>query len=640
MSSHSAKRTQQGRSGNKVPGTALPFRLKRFFPYLLGVTVFAALAARVAVSAQLLSGDYFASSPPYGTDMLTYLDLSSLILSGKLPEVFYYQPFYYSIFLPFAKLIFGSLSTFSVMGIQSLCGAGTVLLCGLSAAILYGRKAGIFAAVLSAFSAILILYTPYALIETSQAFWITLLFYLTLLAYRKSSLLFWAFSGLILGISILTRGNSWCFLPVMILAVLFSGKIRYQRGKLMKYRVAACALILLTAILPQIPYIVHNTSATGHFSGPSTAGGAVLALGNTPEAPPGGRDFHSGAGPMEYPLAYKIWMDSEKDIPIPKRILDWAFSEPLAFAELTVRKMMLFWDYREIPNNISVDGNGSLSSIFSSLRFIPTGIIILLALAAFFIFFRRLRDRRKFLFLTLFIAFYCAATVAFYILARFRVPIIPLLCVSGGIFTAYFLNSLTCAEDRRKRLMRCGAALLFSLFISFMLYDFYRYNCESLVMRFARPCGVNLRISDSEVSLFDHGPMSFGGWYSEPVPGSLKVSKKFCLKPSLSGDYSSARLSFKLFWTAPGKLNIRAGDVRKQIVKTYSASFPLSEDIELEIPLPSNMETELEFSTDDSSRPCVHLLFDSQRDYGRTSIKGRMDAERPGELVCRLFLKK
>jgi hypothetical protein len=39
--------------------------------------------------------------------------------------------------------------------------------------------------------------------------------------------------------------------------------------------------------------------------------------------------------------------------------LAWAKSEPLAFLELSFRKALLYWDAKEIPNNIAVEYNGA-----------------------------------------------------------------------------------------------------------------------------------------------------------------------------------------------------------------------------------------------------------------------------------------
>ena len=66
----------------------------RNFQIINGVVALAALLIRLISGFQLLRGDGRVATPPEVTDMWTYLHLSREILSGEVPRVFYYQPFY------------------------------------------------------------------------------------------------------------------------------------------------------------------------------------------------------------------------------------------------------------------------------------------------------------------------------------------------------------------------------------------------------------------------------------------------------------------------------------------------------------------------------------------------------------------
>ena len=197
-------------------------RTRRFLTILAGITVLG-LLIRLLVSWQLIGNDPFAYDPPSVTDMATYHQQSDDIRHGIFPKVFYYQPFYYSVFLPVCKFVFRSSVWGAAVG-QALCSGGIIWLCGLCAALLRGRRSGIFAAILACFSAMLIFYVPYALIEIQQAFWFTLLFYLTLQGYRKNKTGYWAGAGIILSFAVLSRGNAWCFLPWLVAAIWLAGK--------------------------------------------------------------------------------------------------------------------------------------------------------------------------------------------------------------------------------------------------------------------------------------------------------------------------------------------------------------------------------------------------------------------------------
>ncbi|MBO7088948.1 MAG: hypothetical protein J6W70_03505, partial [Lentisphaeria bacterium] len=172
-------------------------------------------------------------------------------------------------------------------------------------------------------------------------------------------------------------------------------------------------LCLAAIILPQTPFALKNTLATHSLSGPSTAGPAVLTLGNNPESAPGGL-------PIPYPPTYDEWMDHESEYSIPRRIFDWFRTEPMAFLQLQAEKIFLFFDSHEIPNNIQLGVNATESNIFRVCGNVRTGILIALSLAGFFLAIPRLKKHPGELLLYLFIFLYALATVAFYVLARFR----------------------------------------------------------------------------------------------------------------------------------------------------------------------------------------------------------------------------
>ena len=75
------------------------------FFYGNGLIALLAFLIRFAVSYQLAENDPAVTVPSVITDMKTYLDLADQILKGKFPETFYYQPFYYAVFLPLCRFI-------------------------------------------------------------------------------------------------------------------------------------------------------------------------------------------------------------------------------------------------------------------------------------------------------------------------------------------------------------------------------------------------------------------------------------------------------------------------------------------------------------------------------------------------------
>ena len=268
----------QGTPTGKQAGTRNP-RTRRFLVWL-GVITLGALAVRFGVCAQL-SGIPSVVEPAKVTDMATYRRIALEILDGKFPESYYYQPFYYAVFLPLVYGLFGA-GPWGLIVVQSLLGAASVGIAGLLAARCFGRRAGLIAAALLALARFHVFHTPFALLELLQGFWMVLMAYLALRSYRTNSWWRWLLAALIGSLATLTRGNALLLLPGVL--ALFAWRNRRSLPRL----AGGTILLALLVYLPQLPFALRNFHHYGRWTGPSSAQDAVLALGNTPEAPPGG----------------------------------------------------------------------------------------------------------------------------------------------------------------------------------------------------------------------------------------------------------------------------------------------------------------------------------------------------------------
>ncbi len=603
--------------------------MNRKFYIWLGLIALVGVAVRLAVGFELASfrnGMNSVMMPSIQTDMATYWQISGEIVLGNFKGPFYYQPFYYAVFLPVIRWLLGD-SIYAVIVVQSLLGGGAVFLVGLCGRRLWSPSAGLVGAVIAALSKALCLYTPFLMIETLQSFWIILILYLALRGFMRKEPVDWGLCALAVGCSILTRGNSWFFLPGLLTAAVWS--LWMQGAPLRKNLIGsflAISIFLILVFLPQLPFMIHNSREMGKLSGPSTAAGAVLALGNTPEAPPGGREPGLPAGPMEYPPAWHSWMQSEKEMPVGARIWEWFKEEPAAYLELTFRKALLFWDYHEIPNNISMAGEGSHSSFLTYLGIVPTGLLLVLALGGIIGTIISLchKSNKWLILLPLYmVVAYWGATTLFYMLARFRVPSLPLLAVFAGIFPIWFLEL---RKKKSQEAYMCGGiALVASVFICIVAYDFYRGKMEPPMMRWARPNGVHMKLNDGRMMYLDNGPMTLGGWQLFPLTPQVAVTKKFAVDPKNS--YKFAELELTLFSEYPGRIQVSVNGQVHEFV------FAKPDRITQYIPLPKPADTvELKLL---SRYEGVFCNVDFQRNYGRTLVGGQV---LDGELVCRLFL--
>lgn len=592
---------------------------------LLAVTAF---IIRMAAGIELLNyngGRNDVNTPSALTDMGTYMSLSNLVARGEFNSPFYYQPFYYAVFLPILKVLFGDL-VWIIIAAQAVLGALTVYIAGLSAARLGGKNSGIICATLLTFCGILILYTPFHLIVTLQTFWLVLLFFLCIQAIKKRNWKRWALVGLVYGCAILTRGNVWLFFPGLLAAALLSQfkdrkkEHKLSPGAILKRFIPVLSFIIFLT-LPQLPFMVYNTQKLGKLSPPSSAAQNVLALGNTPESPPGGREVHMGAGAMEYPETYSLWTGDET--PVQTHIWNWFVNEPAAFIELTFRKLLLFWDRHELPNNISYEAHGSLSTTLSLFGFMESWVFIALGLAGIVCLYRLLRRKLEFQLLTYLIVAYWFSIAAFYILSRFRAPILPLLAIYAGVLAGYYIRI------RKKHFERayyfCFPMVFLFFCVSFFAYDFYRFNIEADMMCLVRPHGTVVAQGDGRYMITEAGPFTFGGWNYVPFQPGVNVIKNFSgLK---NKDYKSVELEVVVLWETPGKAEFRINGYRQSVINTQRG-FTRERFL---LPFPQNGRFVIQL---ESATTRVFYYIDVQRDYGRTQIG---DIFPPGELVCRLY---
>ena len=477
-----------------------------------------ALLLRLAVCGEL-SHSPAVVSPSDVTDMATYKTLALSILHGHWPEIFDYQPFYYTVFLPLAYFFSPDGGVWPVLILQSILGACTCLLTAAAAARLFGKKAGWCAGFLLALSRFHIFYTAFLLLEVCFAFWTALVLYSAVrllekpqLSWKWAALLGFACAG-----ALLTRGNALLWLPGVLALMLWRGRKAWRTTLL------ALAAFVLAFILPIVPYSIHNTRATGHFCGASVAGGKVLSLGNSPEAPAGG---------LEYPRIYYAWNADEEAgrQKVSSHILQWMRQEPLAFLELEARSLLLFWDHVEIPNNVSIDVNGKESRLLNLPLLFPWAILGALAFAGALLTWRT-RCPQRLTALWLLLAVW-GATSAFYLLARFRIGALPLICLFAAaalqqLWQRFQHNRIQHTPQSKNRLVLAIAAMLLGTYVVNFAHDTYCDYAMPNLFRALRPSGLALDLPAEKV-VYDHGPLNFGGTiFSAVPPEGITIDKSF-----------------------------------------------------------------------------------------------------------------
>ena len=142
------------------------YSMIKYYRYILVFLTILSFALHLKVCDELLLNDPNVLFPPSVTDMATYKTLASQIANGTYSELFYYQPFYYAVFLARIFKLFG-INIYVLILAQSLLSALTLLLAALSAEYLWNKKTAIITALLLLFSQALLFYTPFMLIQNS-----------------------------------------------------------------------------------------------------------------------------------------------------------------------------------------------------------------------------------------------------------------------------------------------------------------------------------------------------------------------------------------------------------------------------------------------------------------------------------------
>jgi hypothetical protein len=222
-----------------------------------------------------------------------------------------------------------------------------------------------------------------------------------------------------------------------------------------------------------------------------------------------------------------------------------------------------------------------------------------LGIAGLLLFSRKLfcRFKKGMILLYGFILLYWGAIAVFYILSRFRAPIIPLVTVAGGGFLACYLKALR--KDKKKRLC-LTALLLASVWVTTSAYDTYR-GCESAVMRLVRPEGTILAAQKNYPEVrFDHGPFSFGNWESRDLTPGTVLAKKFTAE--------GEKVRWSILSQSGGTLICRVPGDETQVITLKQGMNEIS------LPL-SGSGAQLEILSAPAGTAAV---LDRQRNYGRS----------------------
>lgn len=414
-------------------------------------------------------------------DALYHDEWARKIISGEFwgSDVFFRAPLY-PYLLAFLYKLSGSSIAVAVF-VQHILGAASAALTYMLGRLYFRRSVALTAGCLAA------LYWPFIYFE-GQLLIVTLAIFLDLCCLIALTLSlfdprrrFPVVAGLFLGLSAIARPSVLILVPALPFIYYFGGRQR-KRGGDWKRSVLARALIPAAFVCAGAmvfigPVLIRNYAVGYDIVPIASQGGVNFYIGNNPQSD-GRTAIVPGTRPDWWGGYYDAIEMAEKDEGRPlqpsevsnyffKRGLSFMLHSPAEAARLMAHKFRLFWSGGERANNMNIyffwriTGMGAVP-LPGFWLVCPLGLLGL-TLAW--------RKRRELVLFYLFVAAYSAGVIAFFVNARFRLPVVPVLI----LFAAAALVSLV--NLFRENPKRFAAALaLLALFAFAVNIDFATFK--------------------------------------------------------------------------------------------------------------------------------------------------------------------
>jgi len=379
-------------------------------------------------------------------DAATYDDAARAIAQGHgHPDVIFWQPPGYSYFLSLIYSVAGP-GFFAPRAAQALLGALSAVLTAWIGARVFGRRVGLGAGYVVALYGMLIYYdgellTPTLTIALQLA---AVALALKALEHRRREPWLWGASGLLIGLASVVTA------PSLVIAGVLAVFARRQAW-----------MLLLGTALAIAPVTWRNLNRGGEFIPISWNAGINLYIGNNPR--------YDETIAIRPDLQWKHFVQEPRRAGIQgagpassyfaRKALGYAASDPLGFARLQLKKLYLLLEGNEIPRNQEIYPARSYSPVLRLLLWkipglaFPFGLLMPLGIVGL-----AAQGRRAALLAWILLA-YAAAILAFFITARYRVPLVPYLAIFGAAGVRWWI------EDAKGAARLASLAGLIALFL-------------------------------------------------------------------------------------------------------------------------------------------------------------------------------
>jgi 4-amino-4-deoxy-L-arabinose transferase-like glycosyltransferase len=401
-------------------------------------------------------------------DSLFHDRWASEIADGNIrgQEAFFRAPLYIYI-LGLIYALFGhSLLAARIFGM--ICGLTTAYVVYRLAVRIFNRRVATTAALIFILYPIAIYFETELLVDTLFTLLACWSLLLMLQADARGSQWLYAGAGLVLGLAAVTRPIILVF-PLLYVIFILTGR------ESLKKRILRIIWMVVAVMITIAPVAIRNYAVSGDTVLIASSGGVNFFIGNNPDAdglsaampPP------LGASWQLQDIKYLAEEDTGRELKASelsdywfRQGLDWVLKNVGDFVGLYIKKLYFSINNFEVSNNRSLD---LFFKEFRILQIIPLNFALIAALAGIGVVFliRGANIDRTVLLLTWFIIIYILVISMFFINARFRLPIIPLLTILAASGLYNMARSLT----KRTELKQIIWPIILGVFILVLSYS-------------------------------------------------------------------------------------------------------------------------------------------------------------------------
>jgi len=374
-------------------------------------------------------------------------------------EVFF-QPPLYPYFLASVYTIFGR-NLDVVYLLQILLALGGCYALYRTGRKLVSEKEGLAAAALAATYGVFIFHDVQILKESIAVTATCFLLLVLVVARENQKIGLWFLAGVLCGVLALLRENTLLVVPFLFL-------LTYKPKEKKPLFLLRSASLLLGVVIILTPVAFRNWWVGGDFLPTTFQGGVNFYIGNNPQANGTYQPIVPGKQIPAYERTEPIRIaEQEMGRPLKpievsnywlKKSLSWAKRNPLDFAKLQLKKILMFWSWHEWPDAVDYYYTKQTSSILR-IPLIEFGCVFILAIIGIWLIRKQLRAFSPIL---IFVLAWIFSTVIFFLFSRYRLPAVPALILIAAIPVAALI------EAWRNKLFLKAGILTFCILLAFL----------------------------------------------------------------------------------------------------------------------------------------------------------------------------